>query len=124
MPILDLDAWRAAEEKLERRLHAEWIEQANGIREAIALASANLEQLKVAAAEAEAAMGELGPFDAKAAEGAWLEALAGERHQVRRRWADAVRSVEIQEATLVNLRRDLKTRKWTYTRPEPVWMQA
>jgi hypothetical protein len=124
MPILNLDAWRAAEDELERRLRAEWLEQADAIREAIAVATANLEQLNVVAAEAEVAVNDLGPFDTKAAEGAWLEGIAGDRHQVRRRWVDAVRSVEIQEAAVVNLRRDLKTRRWAYTRPEPVWRPA
>jgi hypothetical protein len=124
MPFLNLDAWRAAEEEFERRLHAHWIEHAEGIREAIAVASANLEQLKLAAAEAEAAMNALGPFNTKAAEGAWLEGTAGQRHQVRRRWADAVQSVETQQAALINLQRDLKTRRWAYTRPEPVWRPA
>jgi hypothetical protein len=124
LPILDLDGWRTAEETLERRLHAEWIEQADATRQAIAMASGNLEQLKLAATEAEAAMKALGPFDTKAAQGVWLEGIAGERHQIRRRWADALRSVEIQQAALINLQRDLKTRRWAYTRPEPVWRPA
>jgi hypothetical protein len=121
MDIPDLDAWRAAEEEVERRLKAEWLENANSIREAIAGARANLEVLRKAEAEAEAAVKDLGPFDAKATEGYWLEGLAGDRYLVRRRWADAVRGVEIQQAALTNLEHDLKTRKWTYQRPEPGW---
>jgi hypothetical protein len=121
MDIPDLDAWRKAEAETERRLKAEWLAHADATREAIATASANLDVLRQLAAQAEAAMATLGPFDTKATEGEALEGVAGARHAIRRRWADALRSVEIQQAALVNLERDLKSRKWTYTRPEPGW---